>query len=71
MKVKQFFICDIGVQLSVHQSVCPSISTINTKVSFSVPLIARTMKPYMVIALDILYKYTPLPCTLDLHFTLH
>ena len=57
--------CDIGVQLSVRpfvrQSVSPSVNNLRRviKCLSYVPMIARIMKPCIVIVLDILYKHAP------------
>ena len=53
--------------LYIRHSVRPSTSV---TINFSVPMIARIMKPCIIIVLDLLYKHAPWPCTLDLHFTL-
>ena len=47
--------CNIGVQLSVRPSFRPSTSV---TINFSVPMMARIMKPCIVIVLDMLYKHT-------------
>ena len=44
---------------------------LNTKVCCSIPMMARIMKPCIVIVLDILYKHAPWTGTLDLHLMVH
>ena len=43
----------------------------NSIAYFSVPMIARIMKPCKVIALHIVYKHISWPVTIDLYFMLH
>ena len=74
--------CDIGVQLSVRSFVCSFSrsficsfvrpSTIHVKVLYSGAVIARSMKPCMVITctLDKLFEPAPWPGALDLHYML-
>ena len=51
--------CNIAVQLSVFLSLHPSVHQGLSTINFSVPMIARIMKPCIVIVLDILYKLAP------------
>ena len=63
--------CHIGVQLSCCPSICHSVRQLLSMVNFYVPMIARIIKSYLVIVLDLLYEHAPIPGALDLHFMLH
>ena len=52
--------CDIGVQISVHSFVRPSVHQhLRRSLVFSTSVIAASLKPCIVIALDIPFKHAP------------
>ena len=51
--------CDIGVQISVHLFVRPSVNIYVEVFAFSALVIAVTVKPCIVIVLDIPFKHAP------------
>ena len=53
--------CDIGVQLSVHPSVCSFVPSVHNlcQGAYSVAVIAGSMKPCIVITLDTHFKKAP------------
>ena len=68
--------CDIGVQISVRSFVRsfvrPSVRQhLRRSLVFSTSVIAASLKPCIVIVLDIPFKHAPKPGALDLYFTVH
>ena len=72
--------CDIGVQISVRPYVRSFVRAfvrpfvrqhLRRSSVFSTSVIAASLKPCILIVLDIPFKHAPLPSTLDLYFTVH
>ena len=62
--------CDIGVQISVCPSFRPSVRQhLRRSLVFPTSVIAASMKPCIVIVLDIPFKHTPWAGALALYFT--
>ena len=58
--------CDIGVQISVRPSVRQHL---RRSLVFPTSVIAASMKPCILIVLDIAFKHAPWPGALALYFT--